>query len=80
MLSCIFNHPGKLCSYWPQMTRPRSTNWKIKMLPISVFILDICIIILEDQMQIQRLEYIHSTFSYQTCTSLLYSIDVYMIC
>ena len=28
----------------------------------------------------QRLECIHSTFSYQTCTSLLYSIDVYMIC
>ena len=48
MLSCIFNHPGKLCSYWPQMTRPRSTNWKIKMLYISIFILDICIIILED--------------------------------
>ena len=39
MLSCIFNHPGKLCSYWPQMTRPRSTNWKIKMLYISIFIL-----------------------------------------
>ena len=39
MLSCIFNHPGKLCSYWPQMTRPRSTNWKIKMFYISIFIL-----------------------------------------
>ena len=39
MLSCIFNHPGKLCSYWTQMTRPRSTNWKIKMLYISIFIL-----------------------------------------
>ena len=39
MLSCIFNHPGKLCSFWPQMTRPRSTNWKIKMLYISIFIL-----------------------------------------
>ena len=52
MLSCIFNHPGKLCSYWPQMTRPSSTIWKTKMLSLSIFILYICIIILEDQMQI----------------------------
>ena len=69
MLSCIFNHPGKLCSYWPQMTRPRSTNWKIKMLYISIFILVICIIILEDQM--------HTTITIYTFN--LYISNVYII-